>query len=139
MANAIYPLYKQAILDGAPNSDLDVDTPADGVYCALVNTNIYTFSPGHQYYPSLAGIVGTDQRIIAPTVSGLGTFDGGDVAYSNVSDTFVGALVLYRRNPGPSNTWRLVYFYDTPVNGLPFTPIGGNVYVIWNNAGIFTL
>jgi hypothetical protein len=139
MAPSVYPLWKQSLERGDANADLDNDTATDGVYCALVNTSIYTYSDSHQFYTSLSGIIGTDQRIIGPVVNALGVFDGGDVAYPNVTGTFVTALVLYRRNSGPSSTWRLVYYYDTPGGGLPFVPSGGNVFVLWSPQGIFRL
>jgi hypothetical protein len=142
MANALYPLWKQALERGDPNSDLDNNTAVDGVYCALVNTNIYTYSPAHQFYSSLSGIIATDQRIATPVVAPDATFYGEDVFFPTVVNSggqLVAALVLYRRNSGAPGTWRLVYYYDTPGNGLPLVPNGGNITVQWNSEGIFRL
>lgn len=140
MANAIYPLYKQALLAGTAGQDLDNDTAQDGPFCALVDTGNYTYNAAHQFYTSLSGsIVATpDQRITAPTVA-LGTFDGGDLTYLTVTGATIEALVVYRHNAGPSSTWPLVMYYDQPGGGLPVTPNGGNITVTWNPAGIFTL
>jgi hypothetical protein len=140
--NALYPLWKQALERGDPNSDIDVNTPTDGPYCALVNTNIYTYSPAHQFYSQLSGIIGADQRITSPVVDGAAIFDGGDVVYNSVINTggqLVAALVIYRRNAGAPSSWRLVYYYDTAGGGLPLTPTGGNITVQWNGSGIFRL
>lgn len=139
MANAIYPLFKQALLEGAANSDLDNDTTSDGVYVALVDTGVYTYSASHQYYSSISSaIVGTPQRITSPTVTN-GVFDGGDVTFSAVTGSSVEALVLYRRNSGANTTWRLVAYIDSGVTGLPVTPNGGVINVTWNASGIFAL
>jgi hypothetical protein len=54
---------KQSLLAGDANSDLDNNTTTDGPFVALVDTGVYTYSAAHQFYSSLSGIVGTDQRI----------------------------------------------------------------------------
>lgn len=138
MANAIYPLYKQSLLAGDANADLDNDTTTDGPFCALVDTGTYTYSAAHDFYNDLSGIVGTDQRITGPTVT-TGTFDGSDLTYTAVTGNSVEALVVYRKNAGANTTWRLVLYLDTSVTGLPVTPNGGNITVTWNASGIFAL
>lgn len=138
MANAIYPLFKQALEQSASNSNLDTNTSTDGVYCALVDTGTYTYNASHQFYSSLSGIQGTDQRITTPTVVN-GLFDGDDVTFTAVSGVSVEALVLYRKNSGANTTWRLVAYIDTGVTGLPVTPNGGNIGITWNASGIMQL
>ena len=138
MANAWYPLYRQSLLAGDANADLDNDTTTDGPFCALVDTGTYTYSSAHQFYSSLSGVVGTDQRLTGPTVTN-GTFDGSDLTYTAVSGNSVEALVIYRKNSGANTTWRQVLFLDTGITGLPVTPNGGNITVTWNASGVATL
>jgi len=139
MANAIYLKYKEALLSAAANSSLDQNTSTDGPFVALVDTGTYTFSSAHQFYSSLSGIAGTDQRIASPTVTN-GTFDGNDVTFTAVAaGASLEALVIYRKNSGANTTWRLVAFIDTGVTGLPVTPNGGDITVTWNASGILTL
>jgi hypothetical protein len=138
MANALYPKYKQSLIAGDSNSDLDNNTSTDGPFVALVDTGTYTYSAAHQFYSDLSGIVGTDQRITTPTVTS-GLFDGDDVTYTAVSGASVEALVIYRKNSGANTTWRLVAYIDTSVTGLPVTPNGGNISITWNASGIFQL
>lgn len=141
MANAVYPIYKTAILSGSSNVSLTVDDSTDGPFCALVDTGTYTYSAAHDFYNDLSGIVGTDQRITSPTVGSVsaGTFDGADITYTAVSGATVEALVIYRHNAGANTTWRLVLYLDTSVTGLPVTPNGGDIVVSWNASGIFTI
>jgi hypothetical protein len=138
MANAVYPPYKEALLAGTASRDLDNNTATDGPFCALVDTGTYTYSSAHDFYSDLSGVVGTDQRITAPTVTS-GTLDGGDLTYTSVSGASVEALVIYRKNSGANTTWALVVYIDTSVTGLPVTPNGGNITVTWNASGIFTI
>jgi hypothetical protein len=138
MANAVYPEYKEFLLSASANVSLNVDDATDGPFCALVDTGTYTYNAAHDFFNDLSGIVGTDQRITAPTVAN-GTFDGSDLTYTAVSGATVEALVIYRKNAGANTTWKLVVYLDTSVTGLPVTPNGGNITVTWNASGIFTI
>jgi hypothetical protein len=133
MANAIYPLYKQALLDGDTNIDLNDLT----VKVALVDTGAYTYSAAHQFLSSLTGVVGTAQTINTTTVTN-GVFDGDNVTYTAVTGNSVEALVIYI-DTGVAGTSRLVAYIDTGVTGLPVTPNGGDITVTWNASGIFAL
>lgn len=133
MANAIYPLYKQALLDGDTNIDINDGT----VKVALVDTGTYTYSAAHQFLTSLTGVVGTAQTITNTTVAN-GLFDGDNVTYTAVSGNSVEALVIYI-DTGTAGTSRLVAYIDTGVTGLPVTPNGGDISVTWNASGIFQL
>jgi len=138
MANALYPLWKQELLKGTANTDLD-QTGTNGVYAALVDTGTYTYSASHQYYSSLSGIGGTPQEITTPTQV-TGTFDGDNVTFTAVAGTVsYEAIVLYRKNAGANTTWALIAYIDTSVTGLPVTSNGGDITITWNASGIFTL
>ncbi len=141
MANAIYPIYKTALMSASTNVSLTVNDATDGPFCALIDTGTYTYSAAHDFYNDLSGVVGTDQRFTSPTVGSVaaGVFDGADLTYTAVSGNSVEALVIYRKNAGANTTWRLVAFIDTGVTGLPVTPNGGDISVTWNASGIFLL
>lgn len=138
MANAIYPKWKEALLQNSADSDLD-GSGATGVYAALVDTGTYTYSAAHEFYSSLSGVVGTDQEIGATKSYTNGVFDGADVTYTAVSGNTVEAIVLYRKNAGANTTWRLIAYIDSSVTGLPVTPNGGDITISWHASGIFSL
>jgi hypothetical protein len=138
VGNRLYPPWKQGLLATTSGYNLNIDSGNDGVFCALVDTNAYVYNDGHDFFSDLSGIVGTPQRITAPTILG-GVFDGNNIVYISVVGPEVEALIVYRQNPGPNATWPLVMYYDQPGGGLPVTPNGGNITVTWNSAGIFTL
>jgi hypothetical protein len=137
MANAIYPKYKEALLNASANSAI-TGSGTTGLYVALVDTGTYTYSSAHEFYSSLSGVVGTDQEITTPTLTN-GVVDGGDVTFSAVSGNSAEAIVIYRKNAGANTTWRLVAYIDTGQTGLPVTPNGGNITITWNASGIFAL
>lgn len=138
MANALYPKWKEALLQNSADSDLD-GSGTTGVWAALVDTGTYTYSSAHEFYSSLSGVVGTDVEVGATKSYTNGTFDGADLTFTSVSGNSAEAIVLYRKNAGANTTWRLIAYLDTGFTGLPVTPNGGNITVTWNASGIFTL
>lgn len=141
MANALYPIWKQNLMLGTAGYDIDNDTVTDGPYCSLVNIAIHPYSPTDQFYSAIVGaVVGTDQRITAPTLSTAGVFDGNDVLFVSVPPgPSIAAITISRHNSGANTTWPLVMFYDQPGGGLPVTPNGGNISLTWSTSGIFQL
>jgi hypothetical protein len=142
MANAIYPIFKTALMTAAANVSLNVNTSVDGPYVSIIDTNAVAFSNAHDFYDDvLAANVGTSQNITNPTVGSVsqGTFHGTNVTFTAVTGAQSEALIIYRHNSGANTTWRLVCYLDTNVTGLPVTPNGGDIVVAWNASGIFTL
>ena len=134
MANAIYPKYKEALISGGSNVNLSSGT----VKVALVDTGTYTYSASHDFYDDVsAAVVGTPQTIGSKSVTS-GTFDGADVTFTTVSGASCEALVIYV-DSGSAATSPLVAYIDTSVTGLPVTPNGGDISIVWNASGIFTL
>ena len=80
MANAIYPIYKAALLGGLANIDMDGGT----VKAALVDTGTYTYSAAHDFYNDVSGVVGTPQTIANTSVTG-GRSSGGTLERPGIS------------------------------------------------------
>lgn len=133
MANAIYPKYKEALLDAFTDIDINMLTAK----VALVDTGTYTYSSTHQWLSDLSGVVGTAQTLTSKSVTD-GVFDAADVTFTAVTGNSVEALVIYI-DTGTAGTSRLVAYIDTGVTGLPVTPNGGNISITWNASGIFAL
>lgn len=142
MANAIYPLWKQALMREADtNKSLDQGgiNINNGVYASLVDIDGgYTYSEAHQFYTSITNVQGVAKQVTNATVNGR-VFAGDTLVYTNVTGTKIGAVVLHRQNVGAAGTWRLVLYEDTGIVGLPMIPSGGNIIVTWNVQGIFGL
>ena len=134
MANALYPKWKEQLLQFTTNNNLSAGT----VKVALVDTGVYTYSSTDQFWSSVsAASVGTPQTIGSKTFTN-GVFDGADVTFTAVTGASVEALVLYI-DTGTAGTSPLVAYIDTSVTGLPVTPNGGNITITWNASGIFAL
>lgn len=137
MANALYPKWKEALIQNSADSDMD-GSGTTGVYAVLVDTGTYTYNSAHQYYSDLSGIVDTEVELGTKTYTN-GTFDAADTTFTTVTGATVEAIVLFRKNAGANTTWRLIAYLDSGFTGLPVTPNGGDITVQWNASGIFTL
>jgi hypothetical protein len=134
VANALYPKWKEQLLQFTANNNLSAGT----VKVALVDTGVYTYNSADQFYTSVSSaVVGTPQTIGSKTFTN-GVFDGGDVTFTAVTGASVEALVLYV-DTGTAGTSPLVAYIDTSVTGLPVTPNGGDISITWNASGIFAL
>ena len=133
MANALYPKWKEQLLQFTTNNNLSAGT----VKVALVTAG-YTYLSTDQFYSSVtASAVGTPQTIGSKTFTN-GVFDGADVTYTTVTGSQVVSLVIYV-DTGVAATSPLVAFLDTGITNLPVTPNGGDISITWNASGIFAL
>lgn len=129
MANAIYPKWKEAVMQGTAGSSL-----AGTLKAALVDLGTYTYSAAHDFFDDITGVVGTPQTLGSKTYTN-GTLDAADVTFSAVTGASVEAIILYLDTGTPS-TSRLFAFIDTGVTNLPVTPNGGDIGIVWNASGI---
>lgn len=125
MANAIYPKAKEQLLQGGINMSTGT------VKVALVDTGTYTYSSTHQFLSSLTGTVGTAQTLATKTFTN-GVFDAADVTFTAVTGATAEALVIYV-DTGSSATSPLIMYQDTGVTGLPVTPNGGDINLVFDN------
>jgi len=134
MANALYPKWKEQLLQFTANNNMSSGT----VKVALIDTGTYTYNSADQFWSSASSAsVGTPQTIGSKTFTN-GVFDGADVTFTAVTGNSVEALILYI-DTGTSSTSPLVAYIDTSVTGLPVTPNGGDITITWNGSGIFAL
>ena len=134
MANAIYPKWKEAVIQASANSSL-----AGNVKAVLVDLADYTYSAAHEFLSDIAagGRVATSGNLATKTFVG-GLFDADNVVFTAVSGDVSEAVVLYV-DSGVAATSRLIAFFDTGVTGLPVTPNGGDINLNFNASGIFQL
>lgn len=139
MANALYPKWKEALLQFSTNNNLSAGT----VKVALVDTGVYTYNSADQFYDAgtssdvQSATVGTPQTATSKTFTN-GVFDSADATFTAVTGNTAEALVIYI-DTGTATTSPLVAYIDTGVTGLPVTPNGGDITVTWNASGIFAL
>lgn len=137
MANALYPKFKQALL----NKTHDLDT--DSIRAILADAADYTYSSAHDFLDDVpgAGRVAVSGGLTSPTIVD-GVFDTADFTWSSVSGDQSEQIILYNHDGNGAGTdaaRQLIAFYDTSITGMPVTPNGGNINVTVNGSGWFSL
>jgi len=133
MADAIYPLYKQALLEGATI----ISITTSNVKAVLVDTGTSPYNAAHDFLNDIsAGVVSTSPNLTGKTVTN-GVFDCADFVFTAVSGATVEAIVYYI-DTGVSTTSRLIAFKDSGT-GLAVTPNGGDINITVNGSGVFAL
>lgn len=137
MANAIYPKFKEYLLDMALGAGSSPATPA--VKAILVDLADYTYSSAHDFLDDVpsGAIVDTSANLSSKTFTN-GTFDAADTAFVAASGDVSEAVILFI-DTGSSATSRLIAFFDTGITGAPVTPNGGDINLNFNASGILSL
>lgn len=140
MANAIYPLYLQALLDpgSGPNSDAP-DLNTDTIDLSL-HTTAYTYSAAHQDAADYTGVIdSTSETLTSPTVTN-GVFDAADTTLSAVASGSTIDSYIIRENTGVAGTSALIVYFDTDSGGaISVATNDGDITVAHNASGIFSL
>lgn len=135
MANALYPAFKQALL----NKEWDMNT--DTVKVSLINTGT-SYNSAHDFYNDISsGVLGTPQTITTPTITS-GVFDGDNVTFTAVAaGGTVVAYVVWIDTGGASSTDPLVAWFDTDgaAAAINIPTNGSNITITFNGSGIFAL
>jgi len=133
MANALYPKFKEALLQG------QINMLTDTIKAMLVRTG-YTYNPTHQFLSSVSTYNNGRSSALTNKSVTNGVFDADDIQVTAISATQVIAIVLYK-DTGNDNTSPLIAYLDN-VSGIPFTPAAnGTVQIVWDNGSykIFSL
>ena len=138
MANGLFASYRTLVLGAGLNTssltinaifiDATDDIPVlatDDFFDDLAGTPV----PVEASAPAL----GT-KTIGNPPAAGV--FDAADTVFTSLSGDQVEYLVIYE-DSGTTSTSDLIAMWDT-ATGIPLTPNGGNVTVVWSASGIYT-
>lgn len=135
MANNVYPKALEQMLS--------LMLSAASVKMLAVNTvtgTVYAYNAAHVFVSDVTAgaIVGRSAALTGLTFTN-GTFDAADLAaaWASLSGVQFEAVVFYI-DTGSDATSRILAYFDT-ATGLPLTPTGNNVDVVFNASGIFSI
>jgi hypothetical protein len=130
MANALYDKYRQTQLEGGASS---VAWLADTIKPVLVDSELYTPNLAtHQYLSDIpAGARVATGAALTGKTSTTGVADANDAVFTAASGPQSEYVVLYK-DTGVATTSNLICLLDT-LTGLPVTPNGGDITVIFPN------
>lgn len=131
MANAIYPKFKEALLNG------EINLSTDNIVAYAVDLNdsplTYAYNASHVTLTDLdnspTAIVAVTGNLTGKTITN-GVFDSNDPVLPSVTGDQFEGIVLY-----DSTSDNLIAFYD----GLSQTPSGNNITINVNASGWFAL
>jgi hypothetical protein len=127
MANALYDKGRESFLKG------EISWSGDNIKAVLVDTGLYTPNLATDQFLSdiLVGArVATSGNLTTKTTV-AGVADADDVTFPLVTGATVEAVVLYQ-DTGVALSSRLIGYIDV-ATGLPATPSGGDITVVWSN------
>lgn len=141
MASGLYKKFKENLLKGAVG-----DLTALTIKAVLVDiqggTGYTVDFVNDQFLSSIPALarVATSGALTTKTVTG-GTFDADDVVFSLVTGAQSEAVVLYVDTGSAATSTLICYLDSTAVTGIPVTPGGGDIDIVWDNGTnkIFTL
>lgn len=130
MANALYDKYRQTQLEGGAAS---VAWLTDTIKPVLVDSAAYTPNLAtHQFLSDIpvGARVATGNALTGKT-STSGVADANDAVFAAATGAQSEYVVLFK-DTGVATTSNLICFLDT-LTGLPVTPNGGDITVIFAN------
>lgn len=127
MSNALYDTGRNAFLKG------DVDWINDDIRGILIDTGLYSVDlANHDFLNDIpAGAREGPITALTGQTAVDGVADATDLTFSNVTGATVEALVIYKHT-GSEATSQLIAYIDT-ATGLPVTPGGGDIVILWDN------
>lgn len=126
MANALFDAGREAFLAG------NLDWDANDIRLIFVDHTDDTPVPATDDFLDdilAAARVAVSGSFTSKTTTG-GVADAADVTVATVTGDQFESIVIYYHT-GVEGTSRLIAFIDT-ATGLPFTPSGGNIDVVWD-------
>ena len=140
MANLFSNDYKNVILGTGTFVDLDTDTikamfldNADDTMAAADDRIDDILSAAR--VPAIASCPALGTKTIGSV--GVGVFDAADTVFTSLTGDQSEQLILFK-DTGTESTSNLICAWDT-ATGLPLTPNGANVTVVWAAGGIITV
>lgn len=137
MANALYRAYKNRLLGSGSLHLPDLD--ADVIKVSLVDSADYTVAiTTDDAFNDVTGAGVVASATLASVAISAGGIDANDTTFTAVSGDQSEVIVGWEDTAGASSTDPLIFFFDTFSSGMPVTPNGGDIVVVWNASGIFT-
>lgn len=127
MTASLYDKGREGFLDGSINwstGDIRVILIDSGAYTVNLST--------HQTLSDVPGgaRIAVSGSLTSKTVT-AGVADAADVTLTSVSGVQSEALLIYQHT-GTDSTARLIAYLDV-ATGLPITPNGGDIVIVWDN------
>lgn len=140
MANFVSDKYRNNVL--GDNTYANVQLDADTIAAMFLDSADDTAAVSDGDLSAIASAAREPAAASCPSLAsktlgtvGVGVFDAADTTFTALTGDSVEQLILFK-NTGTDATAIILCAWDT-ATGLPLTPNGGDVTVVWNASGIF--
>lgn len=127
MANALYDSGRQGFLTGT----VDWDTNTFALFLIDHGTDTPNVSTDANLSDLIAGARIGPKGTMTCSAPGAGVADSTDVTLATVSGASAESINIFK-DTGVESTSTLVVYIDS-ATGLPVTPNGGNINIVWDN------
>lgn len=141
MTNRLQDKYRNNVL--GDNTYTNVQLDADTVKITFIDSADDTAAASDGDLSAITGAALVPAIASAPSLAsktigtvGVGVFDAADTLFSGLSGDQAEHLLMCK-STGTDATSILIANWDTFTSGMPITPNGGDVTVVWNVSGIF--
>lgn len=139
MANALFANYKNLLGGNGTHTLPDLDT--DTIKVTLIDTadDDPAVATDQDYADIAAGAREEVATLGTKTVGTVaaGVFDAADTTFTAAAGDQCEELLIWKDTTVES-TSVLIASFDTFTSGMPVTPNGGDITVVWNASGIFS-
>ena len=143
MANSGFASYRNGVLKNTANTG-DFDPTGVTIKAMFVDHADDTpVAATDDFIDDIASAARVPALASCPTLGSktggtvaTGVFDAADTVFTALTGDQSESLILIR-DSGTESTSALIAFWDT-ATGLPLTPNGGDVTVVWNASGIYS-
>jgi hypothetical protein len=131
LASQLYPIGAAHILGNVTTTG-KIDFVADDIQVLFYSG---TFNAAHEFVASLTGasIIARSGNLSGKTTA-LGVFDANNITLTAVTGAAFTHVILYKTT-GSDATSALIAIFDVTT----FTPNGGDVNVVFNASGLFSI
>lgn len=127
MSSGLYTKFKEALMKG------EIDLLNDTIKVSAIDTADYTVSlSAHQFFSTIAGAAVIASATLTGKSVTSGAFDADNGQLATVTGDEFEALVIWKDTGDPA-TSPLICYIDTATSGLPYTPTGGGIEIVWSD------
>lgn len=134
MANSLYPLGKQRILEKL------VNFKTDDIQVVLVSSDYVLNLNGDEFYAKVQAFALGEPKSLENKTTALGVFDADDVTWLKVAAGKTAKAAVLFANTGEPATSPLLGYIDV-ITGFPVATNGSDISIQWDNGSfkIFSL
>lgn len=145
MANFLSTPYRNSLIGKTSDYAGRVDLDSDTIKTSFIDEGTDTPAATDVFVSgitdaALVPVFASSVTLGSPTVGvvGAGVFDAADTTFTALSGASVEGIVVYKFVTVNSDS-PFLWYYNTGITGIPFTPSGGDVTITWSASGLISV